>query len=66
MRELIEDFLHSLREEKGYSNNTVVAYRIHASDRHGTIHTKWRSYRGEGIDVQRQLVEHATDDLVKR
>ena len=27
MRELIEDFLHSLREEKGYSNNTVVAYR---------------------------------------
>jgi integrase/recombinase XerD len=27
MREQIEDFLNSLREEKGYSNNTIVAYR---------------------------------------
>jgi integrase/recombinase XerD len=27
MRERIEDFLTSLREEKGYSNNTIVAYR---------------------------------------
>ncbi len=27
MREQIEKFLNSLREEKGYSNNTIVAYR---------------------------------------
>jgi integrase/recombinase XerD len=27
MRERIESFLASLREEKGYSNNTIVAYR---------------------------------------
>ena len=27
MREQIEEFLYSLREEKGYSNNTIVAYR---------------------------------------
>ena len=27
MRQQIEDFLHSLRVEKGYSNNTIVAYR---------------------------------------
>lgn len=27
MREQIEAFLNSLREEKGYSNNTIVAYR---------------------------------------
>ena len=27
MREQLEQFLNSLREEKGYSNNTIVAYR---------------------------------------
>ena len=27
MREQIDDFLCALREEKGYSNNTIVAYR---------------------------------------
>jgi integrase/recombinase XerD len=27
MRQQVDDFLNSLREEKGYSNNTIVAYR---------------------------------------
>ncbi len=27
MQQCIDDFLNSLREEKGYSNNTIVAYR---------------------------------------
>ena len=27
MQQCIDDFLSSLREEKGYSNNTIVAYR---------------------------------------
>ncbi|MBM3188796.1 MAG: site-specific tyrosine recombinase XerD [Chloroflexi bacterium] len=44
MMQQIEDFLRSLQEEKGYSNNTIVAYRNDL--------TQFAQYLANGVDAE--------------